>query len=261
MSTVTTSTDHVHASTLSVRTMLDTQSYNVSMIAPLEEFLMFMCNGTVPYMFDAVRILIKLYSLFPYHQQQPNDSTRKNKILNNMGLACLLALSYGSENQDIIAIRYMIPTAYVPKDNVNVISQVFHCATLYDSASFVDFWTHYHTSFIYDAKSALVTEFDKTIRQLAMNAIPTLQTSILIVLSITYQQAPIDIVLKAMNVSDMVDIAKNNTNIIQSFDSTCVYFIPTSDNTKRERTYHESINYPTISNIRFHPIETMKHVS
>jgi hypothetical protein len=235
-----------------IRTLLNAQSYSTSMIQPLEDYLSRMCAGTSPYMFDAVRTLIKLYTLFP-----SNDSIRKNKILDNMGLACLLALTYGSANRDIITLRFMIPTTYVPKDNVNVVSQVFHCAALYDSASFVDFWMSYTTSFVNDITSKLTTELDTTIQQLAKASIPTLQRSILLVLSGTYQQAPMAIVVQALNVTDMKDVTAQNPDIIVSNDTDTVTFISTCDNTQRHRSFQENINYSTVSNLMYNQIKTM----
>ena len=260
------SSDDVTASTSTeqtIRTMLETQSYNVTMIPALEEYLVLMCRGTVPYMFHAVRTLIKLYTLFPYNPQGTADSgsSSKNKILDNMGLCCLLALTFGSgsnNQQDIVALRYMIPMTYVPKDNVHLLSQVLHCATLYDNSLFTDFWSSYHSSFLPEStiKSGLpITEFDIMIRNVATTAIPVLQTSILMILSITYQQAPTEIVFPSLNISTVEEWKKvrlcNLTIVMDDDTDALVHFVPTTHNTQRIRSYQESIHYATtIANLR-----------
>jgi hypothetical protein len=246
-------------------TMLQTQSYNVAMIAPLEEYIVLMCRGTVPYMFHAVRTLIKLYTLFPYSPQgvAESGSSSKNKILDNMGLCCLLALTYGSSSnnqQDIIALRYMIPMTFIPKDNVHLLSQVLHCATLYDNSLFTEFWSSYRSSLMPEStiKSGLpITDLDVMIRNVAATAIPVLQTSILMILSITYQQAPTEIVFPALNIStveEWKEVMQRNLTIVVDDDddnATIVHFVPTAHNTQRHRSYQESIHYATtIANLR-----------
>ena len=253
-----------------MRTMLQTQSYNVTMIPPLEEYITFMCRGTVPYMFQAVRTLIKLYTLFPYSplnstgsSSTESASTSKNKILDHMGLCCLLALTYGSSSsdnqQDILALRYMIPMTHIPKDHVNLLSQVFHCATLLDNSMFVDFWTSYHASFLPEStiKSGLpITELDIMIRSVATTAISILQTSILTILAITYRQAPIDIVYASLNITnsdDWKEVMQRNSTIVEPnpVETAIVHFVPSRHNTQRHCTYQESIHFTnTLASLR-----------
>ena len=252
----------------SIRTMLQTQSYNVSMIPTLEEYVMSMCRGTVPYMFQAVRTLVKLYTLFPYNPQGTTttdaNSSNKKKIVDNMGLCSLLALTYGSSSnnqQDIIALRYMIPMTYIPKDNVSLLSQVLHCATLFDNSLFPEFWSSYHSSFLPEStmKSGLpITDLDIMIRNVASTAIPVLQTSILMILSITFQQAPTEIVYPALNITtetEWNEVKQRNPTIVVVENGTSnaalVHFVPTAFNTQRQRSYQESIHFAnTIADLR-----------
>jgi hypothetical protein len=228
-----------------IRALLDTHSYHSNMIPPLEDFLHQMCAGTAPYSWDAVRTLVKLYTLFPN-----STNSEKKATLDRMGLACLLALTYGSGNNDIVALRFLIPTTlYLSSDDgcsPLLISQVMDCATLYDASQFVDFWKLYSASFVSHPSIDAV-------RAVATAAMPILQRSILTVLSITFQQAPTALVLAALNASDMKELAAISTGIVELSDVDTVTFVRTADNTQRHRSFQENISYSTLSGLLYDP--------
>jgi hypothetical protein len=231
-----------------IRTLLDTHSYNSNMIPPLEDYLRQMCAGTAPYSWDAVRTLVKCYTLFPN-----STTTEKKATLDHMGLACLLALTYGSGNNNIVALRFLIPTTlYLHNDDGSpplLIAQVMECATLYDAAKFVDFWKLYTVSFVSNPSADAV-------RSVATAAMPTLQRSILTALSISFQQAPTALVLAALNTSDMKELSAISTDIVEQSDADTVTFVRTADNTQRHRSFQENISYSTLSNLLYDPSKT-----
>jgi hypothetical protein len=151
----------------------------------------------------------------------------------------------------------MIPVTYIPKDNIHLLSQVLNCATLYDNSLFPEFWSSYRTSFLPEStiKSGLpFTDLENMIRHVATTAIPVLQTSILMILSITYQQAPKEIVYQSLNITTEEEwkevMQRNPTTVVgtngnNDSDTTIVQFVSTAHNTPRHRSYQENIHFAT----------------
>ena len=197
-----------------ILTLLSSQSYSPSSAAPLEEYLAAQVAGEAPYMFDAVRTLVKIYQLFP--------DTKKDE---NIKSACMLAL-LEYPNTDILALNYLIPPS------VDV-SDIQTCAKQLDACQFTEFW------------KSLEAISDSKIKAMGQKSVKRFQEAIAQVLALTYQVAPLSVVSKALNTDkDIASLA-----VVEKVEGDKVLFVKTSDNTKRERVYQEGVNFATVSSL------------
>mmetsp|Transcript_12387 Transcript_12387/g.16260 ORF Transcript_12387/g.16260 Transcript_12387/m.16260 type:complete len:222 (+) Transcript_12387:145-810(+) len=206
--------------------LLTNESYNPHSVPQLEEHLMAQVRGEAPYMADSVRRLVKLYQLFP-ETSQPE----------NIGRACLMAaLEY--PNTDHLALGYMVPPTIAATEPCATIQK---CSSLLEACQFAQFWETYET---------LKSSNDAELSALATRSVPGVQKSILSALALSYKQAPTKTVCEALKV-DKVDavVALKYTEVVQSADANVVTFVPTVDNTKRERVYQENMDFASISTL------------
>lgn len=212
------------ADTSEIENLLAQESYSPQLIPTLEEHLLAQVKGEVEYMADSVRRLVKLYNLFP----------EKSKI-ENIGRACLLAaLEY--PNTDLLALSYLIPPSVTSAEPC---LSILKCSTLLESCKFSEFWKTYET---------LKSSDDVELAQMTTRSVERVQKSILFALSLSYQEAPTKIVCAAINVESHDTImALQHNSVVKSVDGDTVKFIPTVDNSERERVYQESIDFNSIS--------------
>jgi hypothetical protein len=208
-----------------IRSLLTSQSYSASSVAPLEEYLAAQVAGEAPYVFDAVRTLIKLYQLFP---ETCNEQ--------NIGRGYMLAL-LEYPNTDLLALSYMVPQPILDKEYCATI-QI--CASQLNSCKFTDFWKTFES---------LQKSGDAGIQSLAKRSVKRMQESVVQVLALTYKNAPVAVVLTALNIKSAGDITALKSAAVESVDSEKVVFVPTVDNTKRQRVYQEAVDFSTISNL------------
>jgi hypothetical protein len=114
------------------------KSYSPAAVPKLEEYLEAACQGEAPYIFDAVRTLIKLYQLFP--------AAAAANAKKNIGYACLLALLRGENEDDLLALQYMIPTA-TQKEEPG--ASAHQCAALFRACLFADFWKTFNANLVH----------------------------------------------------------------------------------------------------------------
>jgi hypothetical protein len=208
-----------------IRTLLSSQSYSASMVQPLEEYLAAQTSGEAPYMFDAVRTLVKLYQLFPEHSKE--DLTVH---------AYLLAmLEYPST--DNLALSYMIPQPILSKD---VCASIQTSLTHLSACQFAEFWKSYES---------LESSADPVLAGVAKRSVARLQASILQVLALTYKEAPTSVVSKALRGITAADITALQSPVVQSTSADCVVFAASADNTKREKVYQEGVSFSTIGSL------------
>jgi hypothetical protein len=232
------------AAELDIRRLL-AKSYSASNIPPLEDYVLATCRCEVPYVFDTVRTLVKLYQLFPV-TSVATDNAETASALNEQrkkytGYACVLSMQHG----DLLALQYLIPKTAAPNSDSPVVSAAVQCASLLDACLFSEFWTLYSNAFI--ASSSTDSDDGELLVSLTKSAIPTLQKSILSVLALSYKEAPIQFVMDSLNVARADDIQSLSSPVVESVTETTVVFLPTVDNTKRQRVYQEGVSFPTVS--------------
>jgi hypothetical protein len=215
-----------------IRTLL-ASSASPSLVPKFEEYLLAACNGTAPYVFDAVRMLIKLYQLFPLTLN-----------VQNIGYACLLALVEGycqdMNTTDLLAISYLLP----PTSGVVLVepcATIFQCYEHLTNCHFTEFWKAY--------EGLHQNNTDPRIQQAAKDRVPALQQAILGVLALTFKEAPTSTVLKALNVENVAAVLALKSPTVVSASDTSVVFVGTPDNTKRQRVYHEGVSFNAVSSL------------
>lgn len=193
-----------------IRTLLSTQSYSPSSVTPLEDFLTAQAAGEVPYLFDAVRTLIKLYQLFP-----------ETKNEQHIAAACTLALVESYPQTDLLALSYM----------TTVPPEIAECAQQLNDCHFAAFWKSF-------------SELPK--QDAARRRRRRLQQAIASVLALTYQRAPLAMVQAALddNSTNVEDL-----EAIERVDGDIVVFVATRDNSKRERVYQEGVSFDTVTSL------------
>lgn len=208
-----------------IRTLLSSQSYSTSMVQPLEEYLAAQAAGEAPYMFDAVRTLVKLYQLFPEHS---NEEWTVRAYM-------LAMLEYPST--DNLALSYMIPQPILSQD---VCVSIQTCLSHLSACQFADFWKNYES---------LESSSDSVICSVAKRSVQRLQASILQVLALTYKEAPTSVVSKALRGISAADITAVKSPVVKSASADCVVFEGSTDNTKREKVYQEGVSFSTIGSL------------
>jgi len=214
-----------------VRAALLQGSYRPGMIAPLEDYLAAAVAGAAPYVFDAVRTLVKLYQLFPSASAASNRKTK-------MGQACGLAFLHGgADSTDLLALQFLIPAATLQEEPVRTILQ---CAAQTTACQFAEFWQTYERLQNFEADPALA--------QLARQQTKGRQHAILAVLALSYQRAPLTtVVLKAVHVTSVDEVRALQSPVVASVTDDTVTFVSTPDNTKRQRVFQEGATFTTVS--------------
>jgi hypothetical protein len=215
-----------------VRTLL-ASSASPSLVPKFEEYLLAACSGRAPYLFDAVRVLVKLYQLFP-----------PTLNVHNIGYACLLALVEGychdMNTTDLLAISYLLPpTSGVV--HVEPCATIFQCYEHLTACHFTEFWQTYEGLLQYNT--------DPRLQQVAKDHIPALQQAIVGVLALTFKEAPTTTVLLALNVENIAAVAALKSPAIVSASDSSVVFVGTPDNTKRQRVYQEGVSFNAVSSL------------
>jgi hypothetical protein len=233
------------AAELDIRSLL-AKSYSASSIPQLEDYVLATCRCEVPYVFDTMRTLVKLYQLFPVTTVSNDNAETASALIGQRkkytGYACVLSMQHG----DLLALQYIIPkTAGAPNSDSPVVAGAIQCASLLDACLFTEFWTLYSNAFV--AAGSTDSDDGELLVSLTKSAIPTLQKSILSVLALSYKEAPIQFVMDSLNVTSAEDIQSLSSPVVELVTETTVVFQPTIDNTKRQRVYQEGVSFSTVS--------------
>lgn len=215
-----------YGSEVDVRALLK-GSYNPGMIAGLEDYVTAACEGQAPYVFDAVRTLVKLYQIF---RSQSNTA--------NLGRCCCFTFLHGQDDTQLLALQYLIPSTIL-KEPESLVAMVLECSAAATACQFADLWKSYEGLQNYSA--------DPAIAHLAKTSIPTLQQTVLRNLALTYHTAPTDLVLKAVNASSVSELEQISSLVVASVTADEVIFVSTPDNTKRQRVFVEGATFNTVS--------------
>ena len=203
-----------------IRSLLaSARRYSPSSAPQLESYVKAMSSNDAPYLFDAIRILIKLY------QQHP--SIAKSDV---MAAGFMLALTQ-YPSTDLLALSYLIPPAVLAAEPC---ASIQAAADQLQACQFATFWETCQNT------PALQT-------LLSAGARRRLQTAILSVLACTYKEAPTALVLQALQASSTKDL--EGEAAVESANDTSVVFVSTADNTKRQRVYQKGVNFSTISSL------------
>jgi hypothetical protein len=192
------------------------------MIEAVEAYLDAQVSGSAPYSSEATRLLIKLYHIFP-------NTLNKDKV----GQAFMLAMA-DYPKPDVLALSYMIPLTVLHAEPCSLIQT---CTNLLEACQFEKFWNEYDNLKSYAG--------DEQIQQIANASVDKLQKSILGVLALTYKEAPLGFVKKAIK-SDETDVIEK-ADCVEKVGPDAVTFKSTVDNTKRQHVYQERINFSSIS--------------
>ena len=98
-----------------------------------------------------------------------------------------------------------------------------------------------------------LTSTDPALAQLAASPahIARLQMAILSALALTYQQVSAAVVTKALNIDSVAAVAGLDAkkDVVEKVDGETVYFVGTSDNSKRQRVFQEGVSFAAISSL------------
>lgn len=194
-------------------------SYSPSQVGPLEAYVDAISADDVPYMFDAVRTLVKLYLLFP----STHNASKVSR--------CFLLAMAQYPGTDLLALTYMVP---------NAPGAILQCGDLLDACQFQEFWK------LYDKMPST----DPDLAPIVASSRVQLQRAILSVLALTYQSAPASIVLSCCNAATLKEAETtflHSHPAVESVASDRVVFKATTDNTKRQRVFQEGISYPALA--------------
>lgn len=205
-----------------INALLSGDSFSVDVIPKFEEYVTAQVSGQIAYHSDSVRRLIKLYQLYP-------TTSNPEKVAQG----CLLALLKYPEHTDFLALKYIIPTNIMNQEPCALIKT---CFDQLESCQFSQFWESYE-----QIKSSSLGGY------LSDTTAKTIQGAILQVLSLTYKEAPSSVILPALKLSSMDAVKALNHGSVESVSNDKVIFVPTGDNTKRQRLYQESLNFESIS--------------
>ena len=215
-----------YSSEADVRVLLS-GSYNLDMIAGLEDYVQAACEGQAPYVFDAVRTLVKLYQIF-----RPRASTA------NLGRCCCLAFVHGPDGDtQLLALQYMIPSIVLQEQEPIV--TVLQCSATMTACQFTQFWKAYDGLLQYSA--------DPILAGLARQSIAGRQQAILRMLALSYQTAPTALVLQAIQAASASTLKQLSSTVVASVTDETVTWVSTPDNTKRQRVFVEGATFATVS--------------
>jgi hypothetical protein len=245
-----------------IQELLD-NGYTPSALPQLEAYLQLQVKLQVPYHGDAIRSLVKHYLLFP---------TACNN--NHVAEALLLAAMEFPNHADYIALRYMLPhpasaaggssasansnsklALDLASSATPVIATIKECFAHLEACQFEKFWASYAILEKLDPNnsSSITAMTTPAISELAQKSVARMQHAVLHALSFTYQQAPVSVVLAAINAKDassiqaLVDMRKDS--VVEKVDATTVTFIPNVYNTKKQRVYQESLSFAAVTNL------------
>lgn len=192
--------------------------YTPAKIPKLEEYLLQVCSGDAPYVFDAVRVLVKLYLLFPSHSNATNMAY--------VSLATII-----NDMDKLQALQYLIPMETQKQEPCRTI---FECSELLSTCRYKEFWSTY---------DSLQQSSYPVIQKMAQSSVPKLQAAVLQTLALSYRNAPLPFVLQSLNTKSLPDQS------LCSVSGDKVVFTATADNTKRERVYQEGISFSTVTSL------------
>jgi hypothetical protein len=243
-----------------IQKVLD-NGYTPSAVPQLEAYLQLQVKQQVPYHGDAIRSLIKHYLLFP------NTCSTKD-AMNHVAEALLLSAMEFPNHADYIALRYMLPhpaSAAGSSASANsnskqaldlassatpVIATIKECFAHLEACQFEKFWASYAILQKWDtanhSNSSLGSNTTPTIAELTQKSVARMQQAVLHALSFTYQQAPVSVVLAAINAKDASAI---QASVVEKVDETTVTFVPNVYNTKKQRVYQESLSFSAVTHL------------
>lgn len=207
----------------SVEALLKKSPYSASNQAALEACVDAQAGGGCPYYMDANRSLLKLYQFSP----QSANETKVSLIL-------LLAL-LEFPSTDVLALSYLVPERF---QKAEPCATILKCTNLLESCKFTEFW---------EAFGAM--EGGSEIKAIASGSTERLQRSIIEVLSLSYRSSKLSKVLPALHMSSGAELSKLNHPSVESVDGDTVYFVPTAENTKRNRVFQDGVNYGAIASM------------
>lgn len=236
--------------------------YTPSAVPQLEAYLQLQMKQQAPYHGDAIRSLIKHYLLFP-----------NTCNLNHVAEALLLAAMEFPNHADYIALSYMLPhpasvagSSSSSSANSNskqaldlassatpVIATIKECFAHLEACQFTKFWASYALLEKNDSTTTTTTT-TPAIAELARKSVGRMQQAVLHVLSFTYQQAPVTVVLSALNApEDSIQAIRGllvrKDSVVDQVNETTVTFIPNVYNTKKQRVYQESLSFAAVTNL------------
>ena len=216
-----------------IRTLLDSRP-GPSAIPQLQAHVAAQAKGDAPYLFDSVRMLVKLHQLFP---DTTANSSSSNVIQESMALSCLLALSQYPNMTEFLALVYMIPPNIMASEPC---ASIQACADTLDACQYTEFWS---------LLAKLQTCEMASVAALAKLSVSAFQSGMLTIFSLTYRQAPASVVLAALQVDSLDKIAALKHAAVESVAGNTVSFQSTSDNTKREHVFQESVGFTAITSL------------
>jgi translation initiation factor 3 subunit K len=219
-------------------------SFGASLAPPLEAYVQAEASGTVPYHLEVNRTLLKLYQFFP--QQLGAADGNSGDVI---ALILLLAL-LEYPNADLLVVSSLVPERTQQQNSL--CATVLQCADLLDACQFAEFWTAFSTLSQQQQQlsqtapqSDVIKAFDNILKTTATKR---LQSAILQVLASTYRSAPLALVQSALGgAAASADLAKTFTPPIETVQGDLVTFVPTADNTKRNRVFKEEVDLSAIS--------------
>jgi translation initiation factor 3 subunit K len=217
-----------------IRSLLDSRP-GPSAVPQLQAHVAAQAKGETPYLFDAIRVLIKLYQLYP-DSATTSDATTMSKT-EAIALACLLALQQNMT--DFLALVYMIPPNTMQAEPCSVIQA---CADALDACQYDQFWTQLQKLQSCDMPS---------VAALAKQCVSAFQSNILSTLALTYRQAPSAVVLKALQLDSLAGVTALQHSAVEfvSASDNVVTFKATADNTKREQVFHQAVGFSAITSL------------
>ena len=235
-----------NANTSDINALLTNDNFSKEVVAQLEDYVSSLLTEAVrtatpssSYHAGAIRRLMKLYQFHP--------STRKNESIAQT--LFLTLLQYPEHTTDMLALQYMIPTptrgtattTTTAATTDETCDLVLACWKYLDKCQFSQFWEYYAQ--LASPSSSLKDFITAQTKQ-------TFQGGILQALALTYKEASSTVVMQALQ-ADSIDTVQGFASIVESVtsdkDDGIVVFVPTTDNTKRQRAYQESLNFTSIS--------------
>jgi len=226
-----------------ITNLLKNQTYNPQILPQLESYLHSQVETTGEgtrehnaYNFQANRTLVKLYQFFP------NMAKVENLILVE-----LLALVYGHDKEeacvDFGALGCLISESFKKEEPFPAL---IRCAELLDSCQFTEFWSTFTTTIIESDRHSKVSELAKS-----NHAHTSLRRSILKCLSLAFQSTSLSSVMAQLNFSTTEQLRKfvseETDGVVKEIRNDVVAFVPTAQNTKREKVYQEGgVDYGMI---------------
>lgn len=217
--------------------LLTHSAYNPAIVPQLEAYLLAQATSTDtnPYCYTANRTLMKLYQFFPHLADEEK-----------MSLALLLALTNQS-GMEFASLTCLISEKMQARKPMESICR---CAKLLEDCQFSEFWKAYHE--IPEncvAKDCALAKFSKS-----APAINLLRHRILQLLSLVYRSAPMQFVLKALDVdlaqlTDFLRTCEPAKELIEGATDASLQFVANPDNTKKAQVFTEGVDYNVISNI------------